>query len=231
MSDTNALRGLILTVTTAAVLLLSAAVVWACVPQVGTLEAESRQNDSEVNTAEEDVVVADGDPDTRHFKSWCRDHGGHPVDAVHAGIDDDDEDDIRVTVNESTVDQVNGECPDQTSSLPEGETFIYVENDDVYVWDDGDDPDAAYTYDGFWDFEDGPGVGCYHSDANPVEQDTFHYDGTGQESHSFDLTKGGQTWDTNDPPGDEASVLCVGEDVAKGSDAVAIFAPLVVTEV
>lgn len=236
MSNVSVMRGVVLAVAITGVLLLSAAAVWACVPQRGTLEVVSEENATEVNSAVEDVIVGDGNSNTDHWESWCEDHGGHPVDAVEAGLQDQ----ITVTINDSTADQVNGECPDpddpdeSTSSLPSGTTFIYMNDGNAYIWQDGDDASSTnYQYDGFWNFDpdqvakDTPG--CYKDGQDPVEQDTFQYDGSGQKSHTFTLTEGNQDWNTN-TPGENASVLCVGTE-AGIADEVGIFAPVVVTSV
>lgn len=239
----------------------TAAIAWACVPQVGTLEVQATTDDfggtttTDVNTAESEVVVGDDDPNTKHHNSWCGDFGGHPIDAVYAGNGDE----ITVTVNESTVDEVNGQCPDSSSHLNDDlddtdQAHVFVENgigngeEDVYDFQsDTLTTDYDYSDTGVWcflhkddDCDDdnvGDGVGCYKDTAEPVKQGQFTYTG-GKESVTFNLegmdnTNRNQTDDTNSEPDDTASVLCVGEDTLadKDADTEAIFAPLVVTSI
>lgn len=238
----------------AAVLLVGAAIAFACVPQRGKLDVTSQANSTEVNASassnNSDWIVGDGDPDTRHFQSWCGDAGGHPVDAVWAGQGDT----LDIEVAEAAASAVVGgpdNCPETANKLPTAGvtdgTFIYLENGkadgtspNVYEWDETNNPGGHYN-NGFWNFADGDGRGCYPPDRDPIEQTVganpspFTVNSNGSGTAEIDL----QVFQTNDftgttgspDPGDGASVLCVGENVSQHGDARAIFAPVVVTSV
>lgn len=259
-------RGVTLTVVAGGFVLLVASVVWACVPQVGTLEAvvtsaaDPANQGTEVNTAVEDVVVGDGDPNTNHHDSWCGEFGGHPIDALYAANGDT----IEVTVGPATRGQINEDdpntpdkdeaCPVSNSQLEQDTNYIWVENgittgdEDVYEWvtdAEGGEPFDYSPHGGFWAFLDGAtdndgvgdGVGCYKSGAgaDPKLQGTLQVAADGTGSTSFELkdmvnTNNDANDDKDGQPGDHTSLLCVGDDI-DDPDPQAIFAPLSVTSI
>lgn len=207
---TQTRRGAVIVVTVAAGLLILVAAAYGCVPQRGSIVVEGPTG------GPSSTIVGDGDSTTRHFNSWCE----QPTDAAYAA----DGDTVTFTIDAVQEGDVSLNCPEADNELPNDTTYIYLENDDVYDWNDSA---------GYWDFTAGDGVGCYHDNANPILQGSFTYNG-GKQTESFTLSA--TTENTHDDdfvaePGEDASVLCVGENVSKGSDAVSIFAPLVVTNV
>lgn len=251
-------RATIVTGLTAAGLLLLTALAFACVPQRGRMDLNNNDTgtdprfDTEVNASADsgstDWIVGDGDPTTDHFESWCGDEGGHPVEAVWAH----DGDELKVEVQAATADEVAAGCPDSDNKLPTAgdgtgdNTWIYLENGDnnpddeanVYEWDETNNPGGHYD-DGFWNFDKGPGKGCYPDDRDPINQNpnggaSFRVDSNGDGTHTFDLiaakTNDFDGSPGNPDPGDGASVLCVGDETVENNGEKAIFAPVVVMQ-
>lgn len=248
-------RATIVTTVVAGATLAATAIAFACVPQEGAIQvtnvedgADHEGSQTQSQEGDDGFIYGDGvswdDPNTTfHHESWCGDEGGHPVEAVYA----EDTDELEVAIRESTKNSVNNECPDNDNHLPEGVNDIWLENgkgvgdEDVYEWEESEDPGGHYP-NGFWSFDRGPGVGCYHGDADPIHQGTINVNHDGQDdTQTFNLDAhtdndwddpGGDTRQSNRNPdqGDGASVLCVGDDI-EDEEPVAIFAPVVVTNV
>lgn len=223
---------------------------FACVPQEGGLKVknvdaqDANFQDTVTDTpgTDDGFIVGDGKDNTLHFESWCGDHGGHPTQAVYAQTNDELEVTVRKAVQGEVIDN-STTCPDVDNQLDEGENDIWLEighgggDEDVYEWDE---PAGGYFgEDGFWNFQDGPGVGCYKDpEADPVHQGTILVDANGDGSTTFDFDAQGndnEPWtgdmSTQDPdPGDGAAVLCVGDDV-NADNPRSIFAPVVVASV
>lgn len=254
MANPTVRRAMIVTALVGGAMMAAAAIAYACVPQEGGVQVE---NINAIDSDNQDTVtftpgtsdgfiVGDGDSypnPTRHHNSWCGDEGGHPTEAVYA----EDGAMLEVTIREAKKDEVASGCPIQDNQLPEGDNNIFLENgdgagdEDVYEWTD--DTDGGTYPGGYWEFGAATaGVGCYHDDADPIDQmENVNVDGNGDGSETFYLTAntpndwadpGGDARQSNQnpDPGDGASVLCVGDDL-DAQEPVAIFAPVVVTSV
>lgn len=208
-------KRVMITMTFALGVMLFGAVAWACVPQEGAGTVTNVDTDSDYHGSTTDLVVGDGVDATQHWQSWCEDH---PSSAVWAAPGEELQFNIE-PADPSESDTVGCPAPTNGSTVGTSSQEVWLVTGNAYTWN-GE----------YWDFRAGTQNGCYAPNQSSQQIGSIDIDSNGYSQASDNTETLPSSLSTNTGTrtvGDDASLLCVGDD--EGSDTTALFFPLVLT--